>query len=304
MIFSRLDIGIDIGSKNVKLVIYNGDILDYYIIKLDDGVVKNGHIVDIKSLYDKLVELFHKKKIKGNISFVVTCTDIIIREITIPNMDESELKGAVRFEAERYIPTSLDNYIIDYKVLSKNDTEQSVLFVASPDKLIDEYIQLASSLKMRIKSIDIFPNAVIKGLKFFKKDLSEINAIIDIGYNYSNVLMINDGIYSFYREIPYGEIYLAPLLLQDKPDSESKSIIPGLNDNSIDSFLRELDVIFNYYTTRSRKNVKNIHLIGGASNLNGLKGVIKNYFNVEVSSFDTEQMKLLLPALGCVLREE
>lgn len=310
MVFLSPNIGIDVGSKFTKIVILKKDKYKYYSLLTPDNCVNNGRIVDVDKLASSIKDFFKKNRIKGQLCFSLSCSDIIIREIYMPRMSEAELKNAVRFEAGKYIPMLSDDYIVDYKVLGEIDNGLRVLLVACPRSTIDGYLNLAVKLRMKIKAVDIFPNAVIKAIKFFKSLTDDPMALIDMGHKYTKILIAERGVYGFYREILFGSENVA-LLLANKYNIDLNTADEKLTkgdydiiqmDGFFDSLLREIDTVFNYYYTHFRKDISYIYLSGGLSNIKGLDGVIKDYFNIEIKYFSSEDMKYILPALGAALR--
>lgn len=310
MIFSLSNVGIDIGSKIIKVILFKKGRYKYYSLLTPEGCVNKGRIVNVEKLSDNLGKFLRKNRISGQLCFVLTCSDIIIREISLPKMDELELKNAVKFEASKYIPVLSNDYIVDYRLLNEIDNKLKVLLVACPKVIVDGYISLAAKLKMKIKAIDIFPNSVIKAINFFKYSSDVPIAVIDLGHSSTKVLIVEKGIYGFYREIPFGSQNVL-LLLANKYDIDlntaDKGILEGNYevmhmDGFFESLLLEIDTVFNYYYTHFRKEISCIYLSGGFSNVKGLDKVIKDYFNMEVNYFLPEDRKYILPSFGAALR--
>lgn len=321
------NIGIDIGTYRTKLVCLNLKRHDYTydIFDTPKDCIYNGYIKNKKDIAEIIRSRLDKKKTKGKLCFTVSSSDIITREIRMPYMKESELKEAVKYEAQNYIPTDLDDHIVDYKIVqtlntkddsSPNDASSGeaspglkVLFVASPQNLINGYVELSQDINMPLKAIDIIPNCTLKAAKFFNINDTGPIAILDIGKASSNLLILNGGMYAFHRDIAFGGDNITGYLSQsmDIAIEEAEKIkISGSYDDNIsdivyDELLRDIDAVFNYFSSHSRSYVKKLYLTGGSSD-KALSDIIKKYFNIDTVILDSEK-KNLLPALGAAVRE-
>ncbi|WP_026487532.1 pilus assembly protein PilM [Caldanaerobius polysaccharolyticus] len=309
MAFLSSNIGIDIGSKFTKIVILKKDRYTYHTLPTPDNCINDGRIIDGDRLSSAFKDFFKKNKIMGQLCFSLSCADIIIREIYMPRIDEVELKSAVKFEASKYIPVLFSDYVVDYKVLGEGDKGLRVLLVACPRAVVEGYVDLSSRIGMKVKAIDIFPNAVIKALNYFKLPIDGPTAFIDMGSSRTKVLIADNGSYGFYRELPFGCENVA-LLLANKYNMDLKTAEDKIQDGSFntdhivgffDGVIREIDGIFNYYSIHWRNDVSSIYISGGLSNLKGLEGLLGNYFDVKTEVLEGD-MKYMLAALGAALR--
>lgn len=309
MAFLSSNIGIDIGSKFTKIVILKKDRYTYHTLPTPDNCINDGRIIDGDRLSSAIKDFFRKNKIMGRLCFSLSCADIIIREIYMPRMDEAELKNAVNFEASKYIPVLSSEYVVDYKVLGEGDRGLKVLLVACPRPVVEGYVDLSSRIGMKVKAIDVFPNAVIKALNYFKCPMDGPTAFIDMGSSRTKVLIADNGTYGFYRELPFGCENVA-LLLANRYNMDLKTAEEKIQNSSFstkdmegffDGVIREIDGVFNYYSIHWRKDVSSMYISGGLSNLKGLERLLGDYFDVKTEVLEGN-MRYMLAALGAALR--
>ena len=95
-------VGIDVGSCAIKIIQISGP--------ADKPVVTGIAYRDIagfsaSEISDSLRSLATEYHITAkNASISLSGPSVIVRFITLPKMDESALKGAIRYEAEKFIP--------------------------------------------------------------------------------------------------------------------------------------------------------------------------------------------------------
>ncbi len=163
-------IGIDIGSFYTKIGSCdkkNNKLNNMVMERTPQNCIRNGYLSDINVLSDFLNEILKKKFTKEKkLSFCISSTDIIIREIVMPFMKDDELKNALKYEIDQYIPNS-DDYVVDYKQIGHDEDDKKIrtIIVAAPKEMISGYLNLAKTLKLRLEIIDIYSNCIYKSIK-------------------------------------------------------------------------------------------------------------------------------------------
>jgi type IV pilus assembly protein PilM len=87
----------------------------------------------------------------------VSGESIIVRYIQLPDMPEQELKNALRWEAEEYIPFSIDEVNLDSVVLgpSASQGKVDVLLVSARKDLVNEHVQLIRAAGLTPLVVDV-----------------------------------------------------------------------------------------------------------------------------------------------------
>ena len=120
-------------------------------IPIPEGLCDGGLILDVFKLSEILLKYFLENDIdEKRISFVAFGSDIVVRCIEIPNMNDEALREAMEFEIKEIIPNE-EEYYIDYEIVSKNkenkkNVKLNVIVVACMKKKIDSYVELSKSL--------------------------------------------------------------------------------------------------------------------------------------------------------------
>ncbi len=235
--------------------------------------------------------------------------------IDLPAMPESELEQAVRFEAHKYIPTSLDEVAISWEVIDggllvekENKTilakqsEENDVAVDSPKKI---QVFLAAALKSEILTYEKM--IALAGLKLKGIEIESISMveslvgndqgsfiIVDIGSRVCNVIYVEKGIIRASRNIDAGGADITRTIAKSMNISEERAEsfkTSGKNFFSADSSLRfsTLDMIFSEVArilevsskNKGEHNLGAIILSGGTAGLIGLDAYFQSKFGVK-----------------------
>ncbi len=162
--------GIDIGSKNIKIAVVKGDrLLSAVSEPIPNGVVVDG-VIEAPDLLVKSLKKA-KRKLKGALRKGTLCLsgkDLIMREITLPQMKEEQVLTNIKNELSNiYLLTSGD-YTIDYRIseITNNtytgEKSMRVLVVSAPKVLISDYMKVCKKAGIKLERIDVLPNAHTK----------------------------------------------------------------------------------------------------------------------------------------------
>ncbi len=345
--FSHNVVSIDIGSKNIKIVEGKKEessirIKKNIILPTPQNAFEDGNILDIHHLKEAIKDALKEEKIKSKkVIFTVQSTSIITREFILPFAKEKEIENMIYFEIEQFLPISLEDYIIQYKILEEfveDNVKKSRIFIAAMyKKMAESYLSLSKELNLMPQALDLNSNAIWK-LFSLKKEREENKtiAIIDMGYNYLNLNIISKGISQFSRLIPLGgkevDIGIANrmnLSLEEAEENKIKNtkldeIGNELKDNelnnivkyAVDNWIEDIQRIFQYYKSRSTGNtIDYIYIYGGSSNITGLSEYISSTLNIQTYKVDKmtkitlkkkvkdRNIELYLNAVGAILRK-
>ncbi|HNR81393.1 MAG TPA: pilus assembly protein PilM, partial [Candidatus Pacearchaeota archaeon] len=123
-------------------------------LRLPEGAVQSGEIRDEKSLAAAISELAGKTGAAGTgRAAVVSLPEdkAFWQIIKMPRLDDDELRGAVIFEAENYIPLPLDKVYLDFEVVPSSLIENrcEVAVAALPKEIVDSRVRVCDAAKLR-----------------------------------------------------------------------------------------------------------------------------------------------------------
>jgi type IV pilus assembly protein PilM len=171
----REPIGLQIGKASVVAAQLSGrphePVLRTFAERLlPPGIVFEGEVLDPESLAVELKALFKESSLKGKVVRVgVGNQKVVVRNIEVPDMDPEELRGAIEFQAQDYIPLPIENVTLDYQVVGRQVDEdgvvrQKVLLVAAQTDMIQQFLTACHKAGLVVEGIDLNAFAVLRAL--------------------------------------------------------------------------------------------------------------------------------------------
>ena len=200
--------GLDISDLALKLVQLDKkgkslNIRCFNEIALPEGIIKRGVILQPEELVKKLKELV--KKTRGlNAKYVVLSLPeerSFLQVISMPKMTEEETKNAVRYEAENYIPFSIDKIYLDSQTISYQEKTQEVLLAALPIATVDPYLEVLNQAGLEPLVLETESQAIARSLMKGCKCVSPC-LIMDIGAIRTTLIIISGNAPRFSASIP------------------------------------------------------------------------------------------------------
>ncbi len=211
-------IGLDIGKSSIVGVEVSGSLPSavlsaYHERHIPEGLVFEGEVIDSAALGKELKAFMKDSPLKGkSVHLGVGNQKVIVRTIEVPEMDEEELRGAIQFQAQDYIPIPVDEAVLDFQVVRRYADEegvgmQQVLLVAAQRDMIDGFMDAARVAGLKVDGIDVSAFALIRALApqvAFVDQGSEDQgayAIVNISSSVSSLVVALDGVPKFTRII-------------------------------------------------------------------------------------------------------
>jgi len=202
------------------------------------NAVQDGEIMDPSAVAEVISELMQENGIEANAALcAVAGQSTIVRPVRFPMMPEGELREVITFEAERYIPFSIEDVNISFQVVNEIEEDgapkQEVILVAAQKTLINSLQQAASEAGLELTCVDVASFAVMRAIADTDqcKDNQTI-ALVHIQGWTTDINILVGGIPRFSRSIPIGYSYFL--------DSIINSL--GLDEETARSVLDEIDV--------------------------------------------------------------
>jgi len=298
----KLGVGIDIGGFSIKLVELTFD-------KQDKPTLTNVGTCQLKgegqsSVRDGLKELLNAAKISTNeVNISLSGPSVVVRYIQIPKMTDEELKGAIRFEAEKYIPFNINDVILDFQSLASSQEDAKkmcVLLVAAKKDLVESKIALLQEVGLAPKIIDIDSFCVVNSFIFSNPgiDKNKDTAILDIGSVFSEINIIRGNEPHFTRSIQIAGRDITSTISENlKLDIKSASEVKhNLQEGQDDVFehmkpilfelVSEIRLSFSYYENQFGSAVDQVYITGGSAKLSRLPEFLTENLGVKTQRWD------------------
>jgi type IV pilus assembly protein PilM len=341
--FSKDIMAVNIGDSIIKIIVGNKlNIRLCESIKTPEESIVNGKIVNLEAVSTTLRKFINKNNINvKKVSFAINGQDIVIRQIETPIMKDKEIKKSVDWEMNQYLREDGANHYIDFEkvdtVISEHKKVYKLLVAAAPRDKIDQLVELSNLLNMKLVSIDVLSNCIVRAFRNFGINSREMEsiAVIDIGYENTSIIVLEKGKFFIERVVPFGLNNIAKEISRrngiDIEEAlnyiENKYDINNLNDEDetekrIETLLENVYSTFakviQFYTgNNTKKNIDEIFVIGSGCKLKGMDKFTNNYFSIETYIADSPEIiklntkfpkeidfKSFVSTLGLLLRKE
>jgi len=309
-------IGLDIGHSNIKIAQVEPTSTGYRIHALHSiptprNAVQDSVVVDIEATADAIKQLLRKARTDANTAHLaVAGPTVVVRTVKMPQMPEAALRKSLRFEAARYVPSSVEDSYIECEIIgNSNDGQMDVLIVASPKDMVEGRVAAAEAAGLEVDIVDIEAFACYRAFVEADTDFQP-NApfvLVDIGGQVSDVSVIDGGKFALTRSIPlagealtnalqsyfklsYEEATQGKLVLDLRPliDAQGPMENPPLRvvQPLIDELIREIRRSINYFQSQQAdardKKPTQLILTGGSSQMTGLPEYLSHKLGLQV----------------------
>jgi Tfp pilus assembly PilM family ATPase/Tfp pilus assembly protein PilN len=262
-------LGIYFGTKDINLVETSGNkILNNVRLphpKLEVSEIEEKVPTDVK-IMALLKDAFRTYHINVNeATFCISGQDLVIRTFEIPLLPQSELKGAVSFEAKKYIPFKLEDLNYDFQLFfNKKNKTSLVLFVGIKKEILANYISFAKQLNLKINALEYSAFSVLRFLKL--SGLSDAGIIASLCFDSNNEDEANFTVFENGFSLFSRDFYFTKEPAGFEQTTESDLI------QQQDKLKKEIRISIDYYNRKfPDKVVKNIFVVSDKESHQGLK---------------------------------
>ena len=340
---SNAVVGMEIGKRSIKIASGSFSMGKFVLKKHlvvetpENAFIANGALnPEVVGPYIR--ETFKANKLKRNNVHVAVNTDkAILRERILPKAQLNDLRNISKFEIEQFLPYGVDDFVVDYKILSidSEDGEDilNALVAAVPRDIIESYIATSKKCGCTIKSINVYSDCLGKFFENYLPYPDENILVVDVGASLARLIIFKNNKYFASFNSNLGGDEATKLLARNQrlgiKEAEQNKISMGLamssdlfsknslneyiSDDSVlmtdycDSLGAEISRVINYFRTRKISGIiHRVVLIGGGSRikemdkyLQGLLGVDVEYFNkLDRMNFSASEAKNILDDIG------
>lgn len=200
-------VGIDIGSKSIKIVELTGSVGKFqlkssgvvgYSGLSPDKIVEEKDFIALAEILKKIIKQIGITSKEVNIALPEPL--VFTRVIKFPILSDEEVSAAVKWEAEQYIPIPINEAIIQYTILGRDEvtTKTSVLLVAAPKVVVEKYVKV-------IRLAGLTPISAETELTALARSISPekgTSLLLDLGSSSVDMAITKDSKIIFTRSIP------------------------------------------------------------------------------------------------------
>lgn len=309
---------LDISNLSLKIIKLKKkgkffDLVSFGEQPIKPGIIKEGEIQKEEDLTKIIKEAL--SQVKGQAigtKYVVASLPeekAFLQVIRMPTMSEEDLKSAVIYEAENYIPLPIEDVYLDSQIVPPVDhlKELEVLIAALPRKTVDPYVSSLKKAGLKPLFLEIESLAIARALVKDQMSASPL-LLIDLGATRTSFIIFSGRSVRFTSSIPVSgrvftkiisktlKISLAEAeMIKIKKGVERtgkkrevfEALIPALAD-----LVQQIRRHISYYQTHAStehlatkgKNIEKVLLSGGGANLIGLSKFLSGELKIPVET--------------------
>ena len=158
-------VGLDIGSSSLKLAeivsTSGGHSLNRFRqIPVPPGVIVDGILENPGALTAIIKELFRDSGCKGKgIVTSLSGNSVIVKKVTLAQMEEADLRDLIRDEAGKYLPfDNMNDVNYDFQILGDNEynpNQMDVIIVAAKKTDVSRYLDAITEAGLAVTIMDV-----------------------------------------------------------------------------------------------------------------------------------------------------
>lgn len=171
---ARRLIGLDVGTNAVSLAeVSPGDpptLRAFGQVALPRDAMREGEVVDEGAVAEAIARLRGEIGLKrGSVRVGIASPRLIVRQVEMPQMSESDLRAALTFQAQDLIPIPVEEAILDFAILSKGENDEGekmmrVLLAAAHEATVARLVRAVQAGGFGVEAVDLIPLALVRAL--------------------------------------------------------------------------------------------------------------------------------------------
>lgn len=317
---AKVVVGLDIGSWSVKAVELErrGDQIS--LLAAGRARIESPELVE-----DTVAQVLETAGIKSKRAVTaVSGRSVIVRYVPMAAMPDDEMRAAIRYEADKYIPFDVEQVVLDcQRVEDPGDMSADqikVVLVAAEKTVIEQRLDLLDRVGLTPVAIEV--DAFSLGNAFelrnvrLGQDDNEIRGLLDIGAMKTNICVMRGNSILFTREIYMAGNDMTEAVAkrfgEDPAEIEDMKLDPGgaletMQDAIqpvLEDIATEVTLSLDYFEGQIDQRVKEVYVSGGSALFPGIDQMLSTFFNLETRVWNaTEALDITNPRFDPSLLE-
>ncbi|HCF91903.1 MAG TPA: hypothetical protein DER58_05475, partial [Firmicutes bacterium] len=183
------------------------ELLHYAVLPVPAGTIRNGVITNPADIGAVIKHVFKTGKIHDKEIYVaIAGQSVVVRQVRFPNMPADEVHNAIQWEADKYLPFSPEEAVIDFHIIgpAESEGEIEVMLVAAQNELVNSHVAAIEAAGLTPVAMDVQPFAILRSLGLESLENQRCSGLIDIGAGTTDVVIFKGDSLKFTRIIPFG----------------------------------------------------------------------------------------------------
>ncbi|MGB2698394.1 MAG: type IV pilus assembly protein PilM [Candidatus Zixiibacteriota bacterium] len=263
--------GLDLGASSIKLVKLEDKGGSYSLEAVGIKEISTDLMVD-DEIKDKDTLIFHIQSLidqvdpkARDVAISIAGHGVITDRITMDQKSGDEAEQAILFEAEQRSPFDVEDVTVDYHIISTNPEthKMDVLLVAARNEFLKKYLDILLDAGLNPIIVDTDAFAILNSYEMnYEIDPQKVIALLNLGFDTTNVIFVKDGIYHSTRDISHGVRSIYEVIMKEfrlntelalktlKGEMESsidQDMLKATVATSAEDLISGLEIAFSYF---------------------------------------------------------
>lgn len=217
-------IGLDLGSYTIKAVQVEPTRTGWRLVQIAQcptppDAIRDGVIVQPEEVASAIKRLLRENAFRASAAVTaIAGAPVIVRQVTLPKMTEAMLRKTIRFEASKYVSTSIEDSYVGFEILGdvedapaegeqKTEKQMQVLLVVAPREMVDAQVRTLELAGLEALAIEVEAFALFRALfEINRVAMAKLQerpvALADIGASCTNLYIVSNEGFFLTRNIP------------------------------------------------------------------------------------------------------
>ena len=214
-------VGLDIGTSRVKLVELTAkgasvELTRAAVELTPVDVIRDGKVVQPEQVAAVIKKALAAGRFRpGEVVAAIAGQGVVVRHVQFPKMPEEELREALKWEGQKYIPFPMEEAAVDFEIIrgvaDPEAANMEVMLVAAQRSIVDSHLAAIELAGLRVVAVDVQPFTVLRALRYeplgAESPCSAANGVVayvDIGAGTTDIVIADGEIIRFTRIVPVG----------------------------------------------------------------------------------------------------
>ena len=202
---------LDIGTTAVRIVqlASSGDmwtLTKYASVPIDIKIATSDAVDDQRKLAEVITTAIGQSGVRSrNVVLGIPSNRMFATVVDLPSMPAAELASTIKYQAEQFIPMSIDEAKVDWAVVGKSPkdaTKNEVLIASVANSFSEQRLDLVEGLGLNVLAIEPDPLALCRSL--LPSGVKNAHLLLDLGDFSSDLVMTLGDSPRLIRSIPTG----------------------------------------------------------------------------------------------------
>jgi type IV pilus assembly protein PilM len=182
--------------------------------------------------------------------------------IEMPDMPENELASTIKYQAEQFLPMSIDEAKYDWSVLGKSPKDQAkneILLASVPNSFVEMRLDMLESMGLNVVAIEPDPIALTRSL--LPTGINDARVVVEVGDFATDIVVTYNDSPRLVRSIPSGMQALVKASVQNlniEAAQATQFIMKfGFDETRLEGQVyRSIDAVADQFASEITKSIK------------------------------------------------